>query len=214
MKDILYLLGYPFGFTQQCYYQIVNGIKGGTSEGVNKGEFLNIASLKCPYTEIHYDLICKHNNNDNKYWCEDNKRLKMEFCRQVNDCSSKFFVFRDTVEPKIMYDFLSSIDNPKGIIIDLDEDYLVNNMNKHKVYFPTNLVGYEESVNSLRRAITKAKDMYRKLSDDNKNIEILDLDDFIKYPTRILDIVSSFGFEVDKKNYLGKNINSIRKKYK
>lgn len=221
-KDILYLLGYPMGFTPQAYYQLVSGLNDGIANGINKGEFLNISTVECPYTELHYDLIKKHESGLNEYWGSNNSSLKKAICNQVDKYNIKFYVFRDTVEPKIMYEFLNDdVIKPKGIILDLDTDYLVDKYCENELYFPANYLdyvitsndSYDDCRKALEESLTMAKSNYRELADKNRNIEILKLEDFIKKPTKILEIAQSIGYDVNIKNFLGDNVKYISKQY-
>jgi len=221
-EDIFYLLGYPMGFTPQAYFQLVKGLNKGIAESVNKGEFLNLSTVKNPYTETHYDLIKKHEDGLNEYWCKSYESEKKSFCNQVDKFNIKFYIFRDTVEPKIMYEFLNEeVIKPKGIILDVDTDFLVDNYLNKGIYFPANyldkVITSNDDKENCRKALTtcleEAKSNYQKLADKNRNIEIVKLEDFIKKPTILLEIAQSIGYNVNIKNFLGNNVKTISKQY-
>jgi len=213
--NVLYLLGYPFGFTPQVYYQLVNGLGKGDFKDVNKGEFFNFKNVDHPVNDDHYFLMKKYENEDYRYWSDDYIKLKLNFLEIFDEYNMEFYIFRDTVEPQVFFNFLT--DRKTGlnvIILDVDTDYLVNNMFQKKIFFPTNLIGYEETKEALEKSIELCKNNYKQLAEKTDTVEIVNVEDFFEKPEMIFDVVEDMGYSIKKsrkKNYLGEKVLEFKK---
>jgi len=216
----IYILGFPFGFTEQLYYQIVNGINKGTFDGIKHGEFFNFSNVECPVNETHYELMTKKKEMDGRYfYSSDNyKKLKEHFLKHLDFLTAETVVVRDTVEPEIFRTYLSKIEKKRNVIfLDVEPEFVVNNLLSKNVYFPTNLVGYKEDKDTLLKAVTKARKGYTRLQKEVEGVRHLDVLDFLDDPLKPLRMARDMGFEVKEerfKNHLGRKIRKWRNSYK
>lgn len=215
-KEPFYILGYPLGFTEQVYYQVVKGIRKGTNEYLNRGEVFNFKTVSEPLNVQHHDLIRLHEKGENRYWCESNRLLKEMFLDDLHNYNSKFLIIRDTVEPKIMTSVLKDTYNPKVLMIKPDKNYLVEKLYENDIFFPTNIIDRDEKTKkNLELSIEKSyEECFYKLKQKRTNAYILDVKDFFKSPIKVLDIVENMGFDVKKENYIGEKLNKYKKMYK
>lgn len=220
IDDNLYILGFPFVYTPQLYYQIVKGLNKGTFKGINKGEFLNIASVKDPVNNTHYELVDLYNREDcsYNYWCNDNKKIKLRFLKELEKYTPNTVVVRDTVEPNIFREFISDKNiEPKAIVIDCDPEFVAKKLAEKNLYFPTNLVGYKEDEDKILNAVTMARNRYLRASNQMEGVKVVDILDALDDPLKPLRLAKELGFEIEDermKNYLGNKVKKYKKEYK
>jgi|GEM_PF-2796212 len=216
----IYILGFPFGFTEQLYYQVVNGINKGTFKGIKQGEFFNFSNVDYAVNRTHHDLMKKKEKMNGRYfYSSDNyKKLKQRLLKQLDLLTAETVVVRDTVEPELFRYYLSTVGGERqAIFLDVEPEFVVDKMVSNDVYFPTNLVGYKEDRETLLEAVTKARKGYTRLQKEVEGVRHLDVLDFLETPLKPLRMARDMGFEVKDdrfKNHLGRKIMKWKNSYK
>lgn len=220
-SDLLYLLGYPLGYTPLVYYQLVKGLNKGVFKNSGKNEFFNFDSNDLILNDYHFELRQKHENGLYNYWEDKYKNIKLRFLESMHEYNDDFYIFRDTVEPSAFSEFLSfqseyRESKTNAIIVNVDTNYLAKSLDNKSIYFPTNASDVGESKEGLIESISQVKNNYESLSENNPSVEIVDIEDFFKRPTIVLDIANQLGYKINKNNYknhLGRKIRKYKSKY-